>query len=132
MAAVGFKGKRLEIPRDVNPEVAAIIEACWAKWVFIQLKYISSELGMFRVYIMARRFSTCKSEIIPMFRLLYQNKSNEFGQIYAPFTANYIPLCQSVLFVQRHFHYFYLNAHFIGFNFSTREFLDKPLFSVKS
>ncbi|XP_047959666.1 serine/threonine-protein kinase CTR1-like [Salvia hispanica] len=31
VAAVGFKGKRLEIPRDVNPEVAAIIEACWAK-----------------------------------------------------------------------------------------------------
>ncbi|KAL1549343.1 copper transport protein ctr1 [Salvia divinorum] len=31
VAAVGFKGKRLEIPRDVNPEVAAIIESCWAK-----------------------------------------------------------------------------------------------------
>ncbi|KAK6147143.1 hypothetical protein DH2020_018055 [Rehmannia glutinosa] len=31
VAAVGFKGKRLEIPRDVNPHVAAIIEACWAK-----------------------------------------------------------------------------------------------------
>ncbi|PIN10259.1 Tyrosine kinase [Handroanthus impetiginosus] len=30
VAAVGFKGKRLEIPRDVNPQVAAIIEACWA------------------------------------------------------------------------------------------------------
>ncbi|CAI9780200.1 unnamed protein product [Fraxinus pennsylvanica] len=29
VAAVGFKGKRLEIPRDVNPQVAAIIEACW-------------------------------------------------------------------------------------------------------
>ncbi|KAL2481288.1 Serine/threonine-protein kinase CTR1 [Abeliophyllum distichum] len=31
VAAVGFKGKRLEIPSDVNPRVAAIIEACWAK-----------------------------------------------------------------------------------------------------
>ncbi|XP_057779364.1 serine/threonine-protein kinase CTR1 isoform X2 [Salvia miltiorrhiza] len=31
VAAVGFKGKRLEIPRDVNPEIAALIEACWAK-----------------------------------------------------------------------------------------------------
>ncbi|KAL3825805.1 hypothetical protein ACJIZ3_021834 [Penstemon smallii] len=31
VAAVGFKGKRLEIPRDVNPHVAAIIESCWAK-----------------------------------------------------------------------------------------------------
>ncbi|KAL8526273.1 hypothetical protein ACS0TY_015481 [Phlomoides rotata] len=31
VAAVGFKRRRLEIPRDVNPQVAAIIEACWAK-----------------------------------------------------------------------------------------------------
>ncbi|KAL3532046.1 hypothetical protein ACH5RR_005567 [Cinchona calisaya] len=30
VAAVGFKGKRLEIPRDLNPQIAAIIEACWA------------------------------------------------------------------------------------------------------
>lgn len=30
VAAVGFKGKRLEIPRNVNPHVASIIEACWA------------------------------------------------------------------------------------------------------
>ncbi|XP_057534330.1 serine/threonine-protein kinase CTR1-like [Amaranthus tricolor] len=29
VAAVGFKRMRLEIPRDVNPQVAAIIEACW-------------------------------------------------------------------------------------------------------
>ncbi|KAL3642663.1 copper transport protein ctr1 [Castilleja foliolosa] len=29
VAAVGFKGKRLEIPRDVNPQLAAIIESCW-------------------------------------------------------------------------------------------------------
>ncbi|KAI3447501.1 hypothetical protein Pfo_004166 [Paulownia fortunei] len=30
VAAVGFKGKRLEIPRDTNPQVADIIVACWA------------------------------------------------------------------------------------------------------
>nr|GMD39558.1 serine/threonine-protein kinase CTR1 isoform X2 [Ipomoea batatas]GMD41515.1 serine/threonine-protein kinase CTR1 isoform X2 [Ipomoea batatas]GMD46109.1 serine/threonine-protein kinase CTR1 isoform X2 [Ipomoea batatas]GMD46209.1 serine/threonine-protein kinase CTR1 isoform X2 [Ipomoea batatas] len=30
VAAVGFKCKRLEIPRDLNPQVAKIIEACWA------------------------------------------------------------------------------------------------------
>ncbi|KHN48191.1 Serine/threonine-protein kinase CTR1 [Glycine soja] len=30
VAAVGFKRKRLEIPHDVNPQVAALIEACWA------------------------------------------------------------------------------------------------------
>ncbi|CAI9097824.1 OLC1v1034323C2 [Oldenlandia corymbosa var. corymbosa] len=30
VAAVGFKGKRLEIPRGLNPQIAAIIEACWA------------------------------------------------------------------------------------------------------
>ncbi|WOL03471.1 serine/threonine-protein kinase CTR1 [Canna indica] len=29
VAAVGFKGRRLEIPSDVNPKVAAIIESCW-------------------------------------------------------------------------------------------------------
>ncbi|CAH2074272.1 unnamed protein product [Thlaspi arvense] len=29
VAAVGFKGKRLEIPRNLNPQVAAIIEGCW-------------------------------------------------------------------------------------------------------
>ncbi|CAA0830402.1 Protein kinase superfamily protein [Striga hermonthica] len=31
VAAVGFKGKRLEIPREVNPQLAALIEACWTK-----------------------------------------------------------------------------------------------------
>ncbi|XP_076902246.1 serine/threonine-protein kinase CTR1-like [Bidens hawaiensis] len=30
VAAVGFKCKRLEIPPDVNPQIAALIEACWA------------------------------------------------------------------------------------------------------
>ncbi|KAL7247900.1 hypothetical protein ACSBR2_002746 [Camellia fascicularis] len=30
VAAVGFKYKRLEIPSDLNPQVASIIEACWA------------------------------------------------------------------------------------------------------
>ncbi|RDX91734.1 Serine/threonine-protein kinase CTR1, partial [Mucuna pruriens] len=30
VAAVGFMGKRLEIPRLVNPQVAALIELCWA------------------------------------------------------------------------------------------------------
>ncbi|KAK1300552.1 Serine/threonine-protein kinase CTR1 [Acorus calamus] len=30
VAAVGFKGRRLDIPSDVNPQVAALIESCWA------------------------------------------------------------------------------------------------------
>ncbi|KAK9126493.1 hypothetical protein Scep_015339 [Stephania cephalantha] len=30
VAAVGFKNRRLEIPSNVNPEVAALIEICWA------------------------------------------------------------------------------------------------------
>ncbi|KAK7345413.1 hypothetical protein VNO77_16017 [Canavalia gladiata] len=30
VAAVGFKGKRLEIPHDLNPHVATLIEVCWA------------------------------------------------------------------------------------------------------
>ncbi|PHT50056.1 Serine/threonine-protein kinase CTR1 [Capsicum baccatum] len=31
VATVGFKGRRLEIPRDATPQVASINEACWAK-----------------------------------------------------------------------------------------------------
>nr|GEY01597.1 hypothetical protein [Tanacetum cinerariifolium] len=31
VAAVGYMRKRLEIPGDVNPQVAALIEACWAE-----------------------------------------------------------------------------------------------------
>ncbi|KAK7837445.1 serine/threonine-protein kinase ctr1 [Quercus suber] len=31
VAAVGFKGERLDIPNTVNHEVAALIEACWAR-----------------------------------------------------------------------------------------------------
>ncbi|XP_019444284.1 PREDICTED: serine/threonine-protein kinase CTR1 isoform X5 [Lupinus angustifolius] len=30
VAAVGFKGKRLDIPHDLNPQLASIIESCWA------------------------------------------------------------------------------------------------------
>ncbi|PSS23613.1 Serine/threonine-protein kinase [Actinidia chinensis var. chinensis] len=30
VAAVGFKSMRLVMPRDINPQVASIIEACWA------------------------------------------------------------------------------------------------------
>ncbi|CAL0326762.1 unnamed protein product [Lupinus luteus] len=29
VAAVGFKGKRPEIPHDLNPQLASIIESCW-------------------------------------------------------------------------------------------------------
>ncbi|KAG5557071.1 hypothetical protein RHGRI_007358 [Rhododendron griersonianum] len=31
VVVVGFKGKRLKIPSNVNPQVAALIEACWAE-----------------------------------------------------------------------------------------------------
>ncbi|XP_031381315.1 serine/threonine-protein kinase CTR1-like isoform X2 [Punica granatum] len=31
VAAVGFKDRRLEIPRDLNPQVASLIEACWER-----------------------------------------------------------------------------------------------------
>ncbi|KAI3860274.1 hypothetical protein MKX03_030955, partial [Papaver bracteatum] len=30
VAAVGFKNRRLDIPNNVNPQVAELIEACWA------------------------------------------------------------------------------------------------------
>ncbi|KAL6838511.1 hypothetical protein ACP4OV_031756 [Aristida adscensionis] len=30
VAAVGFKGRRLDIPKDLNPLVATLIESCWA------------------------------------------------------------------------------------------------------
>ncbi|CAD6225707.1 unnamed protein product [Miscanthus lutarioriparius] len=35
VAAVGFKGRRLEIPKDLNPLVAALIECCWATYVLL-------------------------------------------------------------------------------------------------
>lgn len=31
VAAVGFKAKRLEIPRDLDPRIGSLIESCWAK-----------------------------------------------------------------------------------------------------
>lgn len=31
VAAVGFKGQRLEIPSSVDPKVAAVIESCWVR-----------------------------------------------------------------------------------------------------
>nr|CAB3446747.1 unnamed protein product [Digitaria exilis] len=31
VAAVGFKGRRLEIPSTVDPKVAALIESCWVR-----------------------------------------------------------------------------------------------------
>lgn len=31
VAAVGFKGRRLEIPSSVDPKVAAVIESCWIR-----------------------------------------------------------------------------------------------------
>lgn len=37
VAAVGFKGRRLEIPSSVDPKVAAIIESCWAKYLITYL-----------------------------------------------------------------------------------------------
>jgi hypothetical protein len=39
VAAVGFKGRRLEIPKDLNPLVAALIESCWAKYAFLFHSY---------------------------------------------------------------------------------------------
>ncbi|XP_065615916.1 serine/threonine-protein kinase CTR1 [Quercus suber] len=42
VAAVGFKGERLDIPNTVNHEVAALIEACWASepWKRPSFSYI--------------------------------------------------------------------------------------------
>ncbi|KAK7279008.1 hypothetical protein RJT34_24049 [Clitoria ternatea] len=46
VAAVGFMGKRLEIPRHVNPEVAALIERCWAgePWKRPSFSYVMKRL----------------------------------------------------------------------------------------
>ncbi|OEL14922.1 Serine/threonine-protein kinase CTR1 [Dichanthelium oligosanthes] len=33
VAAVGFKGRRLEIPSSVDPKVAAVIESCWVRYL---------------------------------------------------------------------------------------------------
>jgi hypothetical protein len=35
--AVGFKGRHLDIPKDLNPVVAQLIESCWAKYVVVSL-----------------------------------------------------------------------------------------------
>ncbi|GAY52658.1 hypothetical protein CUMW_143580 [Citrus unshiu] len=35
ISAVGFKGRRLEIPKNVNPMVAALIETCWAEFIHL-------------------------------------------------------------------------------------------------
>ena len=46
VAAVGFKGRRLEIPSSIDPKVAALIESCWVRYlVTYLLLFISSELN---------------------------------------------------------------------------------------
>lgn len=39
VAAVGFKGRTLEIPKDLNPQVAALIESCSAKYLLLFSSY---------------------------------------------------------------------------------------------
>ena len=46
VAAVGFKGRRLEIPSSIDPKVADLIESCWVRYlVTYLLLFISSELN---------------------------------------------------------------------------------------
>lgn len=33
IGAVGFMNQRLEIPNDIDPEWAALIESCWSRFV---------------------------------------------------------------------------------------------------
>ena len=35
VGAVGFQNRRLEIPDEVDPEVAQIIHDCWQRQVFL-------------------------------------------------------------------------------------------------
>jgi hypothetical protein len=35
--AIGFKGRRLDIPKDINLIVAQLIESCWAKYAVVSL-----------------------------------------------------------------------------------------------
>jgi serine/threonine-protein kinase CTR1 len=51
VAAVGFKCKRLEIPRNLNPQVAAIIEGCWTKYVKIFYLFFEFFLNRLHVYV---------------------------------------------------------------------------------
>ncbi|XP_057472011.1 serine/threonine-protein kinase CTR1-like [Actinidia eriantha] len=46
VVAVGFKGKRLEIPGKVNPQVASLIEACWTNepWKHPSFSFIMKSL----------------------------------------------------------------------------------------
>lgn len=54
VAAVAFKGKRLEIPSEVNHHMASLIEACWAKWVedihnsFVKLSSFTSSFYLLK------------------------------------------------------------------------------------
>lgn len=34
IGAVGFMNQRLEIPKDVEPQWASLIESCWHRFVF--------------------------------------------------------------------------------------------------
>jgi hypothetical protein len=46
VAAVGFKGRRLEIPSSIDPKVAALIDSCWVRYlVTYLLLFIFSELN---------------------------------------------------------------------------------------
>ena len=40
VAAVGFKGRRLEIPSSVDPKVAAVIESCWVRYLILNIPAI--------------------------------------------------------------------------------------------
>jgi serine/threonine-protein kinase CTR1 len=46
VAAVGFKGRRLDIPKDLNPQVAALIESCWAKYALTHLFLYMNQFAM--------------------------------------------------------------------------------------
>jgi len=40
VAAVGFMGRRLEIPSSVDPKVAAVIESCWVRYLILNIPAI--------------------------------------------------------------------------------------------
>ena len=50
VGAVGFRNQRLEIPMDVDPQWASMIESCWQRWVIPSMLVITVLVGLFFFY----------------------------------------------------------------------------------
>ncbi|KAJ4775647.1 protein kinase family protein [Rhynchospora pubera] len=56
VAAVGFKGRRLEIPKELNPRVTSLIESCWADEPWKRPSFASIMESLKPLLIVCKRF----------------------------------------------------------------------------